>query len=65
LVSTIDIRPHLAPAFAEFERNIISERTKDGLKYAQNVGKRGKDNKPRKKRGVFRPPLNVIQKSYN
>jgi site-specific DNA recombinase len=52
-------------AFAEFERNIISERTKDGLKYAQNVGKRGKDNKPRKKRGVFRPPLNVTQKSYN
>jgi len=41
-------------AFAEFERNIISERTKEGLKYADNVGKRGKDKKPRKKRGVLR-----------
>lgn len=40
-------------AFAEFERNIISERTKDGLKYAKNVGKRGKDKNPkgRKKGG--------------
>jgi DNA invertase Pin-like site-specific DNA recombinase len=41
-------------AFAEFERNIISERTKEGLKYAKNVGKRGKDKKPRKKRGGLR-----------
>jgi DNA invertase Pin-like site-specific DNA recombinase len=41
-------------AFAEFERNIISERTKEGLKYAKNVGKRGKDKKGRKKRGVLR-----------
>ena len=39
-------------AFAEFERNIISERTKEGLKYANRVGKRGKDKKPRKRRGV-------------
>jgi len=41
-------------AFAEFERNIISERTKEGLVGARNVGKRGKDKKPRKKRGVLR-----------
>jgi len=41
-------------AFAEFERNIISERTKEGLKYAKNVGKRGKDKKDRRKRGVLR-----------
>lgn len=41
-------------AFAEFERNIISERTKEGLKYAKNVGKRGKDKKRRKQRGVLR-----------
>jgi DNA invertase Pin-like site-specific DNA recombinase len=41
-------------AFAEFERNIISERTKEGLKYAKNVGKRGKDKKERRKRGVSR-----------
>lgn len=41
-------------AFAEFERNLISERTKEGLKRAVNVGKRGIDKKPRKKRGVLR-----------
>jgi DNA invertase Pin-like site-specific DNA recombinase len=47
-------------AFAEFERNIISERTRDGLRFARNVGKRGKDRNPRKKRGVFRKPLNYV-----
>ena len=41
-------------AFAEFERNIISERTKEGLAMAKNVGKRGKDKKPRKRRGTLR-----------
>lgn len=41
-------------AFAEFERNIISERTKEGMRKAKNVGKRGKDKKPRQKRGVLR-----------
>lgn len=41
-------------AFAEFEREIISERTKEGLRFAKNVGKRGKDKKPRQKRGVLR-----------
>ncbi len=45
---------HILSAFAEFERNIISERTKEGLKRAKNVGKRGKDKKPRLKRGVLR-----------
>ncbi len=39
-------------AFAEFERNLISERTKEGLKVATGVGKRGKDKKPRKRRGA-------------
>jgi len=43
-------------AFAEFERNIISERTIDALKGNFKVGKRGKDKKPRKKRGVLRKP---------
>jgi DNA invertase Pin-like site-specific DNA recombinase len=38
-------------AFAEFERNIISERTKEGMKKAIGVGKRGKDKNPRKRRG--------------
>lgn len=41
-------------AFAEFERNIISERTKEGLRHAKNVGKRGPDKKERLKRGVLR-----------
>ena len=41
-------------AFAEFERNIISERTKEGMRKAVNVGKRGPDKKTRKKRGVLR-----------
>lgn len=41
-------------AFAEFERNMISERTKESLKGNVKVGKRGKDKKPRKKRGVLR-----------
>ena len=37
-------------AFAEYERNLISERTKEGLRGKINVGKRGKDKKPRKSR---------------
>ena len=51
-------------AFAEFERNIISERTREGLRYANNVGKRGADKKPRKKRGVLRQPLNMVEKGH-
>lgn len=38
-------------AFAEFERNLISERTKEGLKRASGVGMRGKDKQPRKREG--------------
>ena len=41
-------------AFAEFERNLISERTKEGLRGKKNVGKRGKDKFPRKRRGLLR-----------
>ena len=40
-------------AMAEFERELISERTKEGLKNAKNVGKRGKDKRPRKKSGYY------------
>lgn len=43
-------------AFAEFERNLISERTKEGLRRATGVGKRGKDKQPRKRRGSLRKP---------
>lgn len=38
-------------AFAEFERNLISERTIEGMRRAVGVGKRGKDKIPRKRRG--------------
>jgi len=44
---------HILGAVAEFERELISERTKEGLKHAKNVGKRGKDKKPRKKAGYY------------
>lgn len=47
----------LIGAFAEYERQLISERTKEGLARSKNrhlVGKRGKDKKPRQKRGVLR-----------
>ena len=49
---------HILSAFAEFERNIISERTKEGLKRAIGVGKRGKDKVPRKRRGKLRNKIN-------
>ena len=52
-------------AFAEFERNIISERTKEGLKYAKNVGKRGKDKKQRKKRGMLRANEKILKNAYS
>lgn len=42
---------HIFGAVAEFERELISERTKLGLKNAKNVGKRGKDKRPRRKSG--------------
>jgi len=44
---------HILGAVAEFEAQLISERTKQGLKRAKNVGKRGKDKKPRKKGGYY------------
>jgi len=49
-------------AFAEFERNIISERTKEGMKRAIGVGKRGKDKNPRKRRGGLKKPLNLYER---
>lgn len=38
-------------AIAEFEAELISERTKLALQNAKNVGKRGKDKRPRNKAG--------------
>lgn len=51
------LQMQILAAFAEFERNLISERTKEGLVNAINVGKRGKDKKQRKKRGGLRNTL--------
>jgi len=54
-----DVVLSIMATLAKIERQKISERTKAGLRKAKNVGKRGKDNKPRKirsdrglKRGV-------------
>lgn len=47
----------LLGAFAEFERNLISERTKAARVGKLDWGVRGKDKRPRKKRGVFRKPI--------
>jgi len=44
---------HVFCAMAEFERALISERTKLGLKSAKNVGKRGRDKRPRRKSGYY------------
>lgn len=45
------LQMQILAAFAEFERNIISERTKEGMRRATGVGKRGKDKEPRKRDG--------------
>ena len=52
--STGKLQMQIMGAFAEFERNIISERTKEGMKRAKGVGKRGKDKVPRKRRETLR-----------
>jgi len=44
-------------AFAEFERNLISDRTKAARANKPTWGKRGPDKKARKRRGNFRTPL--------
>jgi len=43
-------------AFAEFERNLISERTKEGMRKIR-LKKRGPDKQPRKRRGGLKKPL--------
>ena len=45
------LQMHIMGAFAEFERNIISERTKESRNGKASWGKRGKDKKPRQKKG--------------
>lgn len=51
-------------AFAEFERNIISERTKEGMRHAKNVGKRGKDKQPRRRRESLSKKANYFEGGY-
>jgi len=53
---------HILSAFAEFERALISERTKEGLRRCVGVGKRGKDKKPRKRRGGLKDTLFSVKK---
>jgi len=59
------LQMQIIAAFAEFERNIISERTREGLKNKINVGKRGKDKKPRQKRGALRKPTFYDEKAFS
>lgn len=49
--STGKLQMQMLGAFAEFERNLISERTKEGLRYKKRKGVRGKDKKPRRTSG--------------
>jgi DNA invertase Pin-like site-specific DNA recombinase len=44
---------HILGALAEFECNIISERTKESIEGNSLVGNQGPDKKPRKKGGCF------------
>jgi putative DNA-invertase from lambdoid prophage Rac len=57
------LQMQILAAFAEFERNLISERTKEALKGNKKVGKRGKDKNPRKKRGVLKKRISFINRS--
>lgn len=45
-----DVMIAIMSTLAKIEREKISERTKAGLKNAKNVGMRGKDKKPRRRR---------------
>lgn len=58
------LQMQIMAAFAEFERNLISERTKESRKGKATWGKRGKDKTPRKKRGVLKKPISFINKDY-
>ena len=67
-----DVVISIMATLAKIEREKISERTKAGLSKAKNVGKRGKDKKPRKKRsdvgikrGVVKNNLYFINKMRN
>jgi DNA invertase Pin-like site-specific DNA recombinase len=48
-----DVVVSIMATLAKIEKQRISERTKAGLAKAKNVGKRGKDKKPRNRKGYF------------
>lgn len=48
-----DVVLSIISTVAKIEREKISERTKAGLAKAKNVGKRGKDKRPRNKAGYY------------
>lgn len=63
-----DVLLSIMATLAKIEREKISERTKAGLARAKNVGKRGKDKKPRKrrsdrglKRGIKKSNINYLK----
>lgn len=63
-----DVIISIMATLAKMERERISDRTKAGLKKAKNVGKRGKDKKPRRlrndrgiKRGVGKTNLDYLK----
>ena len=63
---------HILSAFAEFERSLISERTKEGLKHAKSIGKTNWDtkgskdkNKRRKSGYILREANKKRQKDEN
>lgn len=67
-----DVILSIMSTLAKIERERISERTKAGLRFAKNVGKRGKDKKPRKvrldrgiKRGVIKKGRGNLKKLRN
>lgn len=67
-----DVVVSIFATVAKLERERISVRTKAGLARAKNVGKRGKDKKPRKrrsdrglKRGVAKKPVSFIKEGDN
>lgn len=60
-----DVILSIMSTLAKIEREKISERTKAGLKRAKNVGKRGKDNKPRKRRSDVGIKRGVLKTNHN
>jgi DNA invertase Pin-like site-specific DNA recombinase len=69
--STGRLHFHILAAFAEFERSLISERTKEGIARTKAQGtvlgrpKGSKDSKPRPKGGYYLRELNKRKKQHS